>query len=122
MVNISLHRLTPSQPSTGTFHFLGRDRKDIYYLDHNFDDHVHHRIRSCNRCDANVYVKPLKEMFDAVEDFDEPVLTRAGIFSRLGALSVKIDYHMEHKNTDRGKNANSRKNYFYWWECLESKN
>jgi hypothetical protein len=82
------HRLTQSS----IFHFLGRDRKDVYYLDHNFDDHVRH---SCSRSNASVYVKPLKEMFDAVEDIDELVLTRAGIFSRLGALSVKIDCHRE---------------------------
>jgi hypothetical protein len=77
------HRLTQSS----TFHFFGRDRKDVYYLDHNFDDHVRH---SCSRCNASVYVKPLKEAFDAAEDIDELVLTRANIFSRLGNLSVII--------------------------------
>ena len=79
-------RHPPTQSST--FHLFGRDRKDVYYLDHNFDDHVRH---SCSWCDASVYVKPLKEPFDAVEDIDELVLTRASIFSRLEAVSVKID-------------------------------
>jgi len=84
MVKAMRHRLTQSS----TFHFFGRDRKDVYYLNHNFDDHVRH---SFSRCDASVYVKPLKETFDAVEDIDELVLTRAGIFSGLpvGNLSVK---------------------------------
>ena len=78
------HRLTQSS----TFHFFGRDPKDVYDLDHNFDNHVRH---SCSRCKASVYVKPPKETFDAVEGIIEHVLTRDGIFSRLGALSVKID-------------------------------
>jgi hypothetical protein len=78
------HRLT--QPSA--LHFFGRDREDVYYIDHNYDDHVRH---SCSRWKASVYVKPLKEKSDAVEDINEHVLTRAGIFSRLGTLSVKMD-------------------------------
>lgn len=77
------HRLTQSS----TFQFFGRDRKDVYYLDHNFDDHVHH---SCSRCYAGVYVKPLKEAFDVVKNVNELVLTRGGIFSRLENLGVKI--------------------------------
>jgi hypothetical protein len=77
------HRLTQSS----TFHFFGRDRQDVYHLDHNFDDHVRHM---CSRCDVSVYIKPLKETFNAVEDINELVLTRAGIFSRLGNLGVKI--------------------------------
>ena len=81
-----------------TFHFFGRDRKDVYYLDHNFDDHARH---SCSRCEASIYVKSLKETSDAVEDISEHVLTCAGIFSRLDALSVKIDRPGNHKNTDR---------------------
>ena len=83
MVNIS-----DIDSLSSTFHFFGRDRKNVYYLDHNFDDHVHH---ICSRCNASVYIKPLKETFDAVEDISEIVLISAGIFSRLGALSVKID-------------------------------
>jgi hypothetical protein len=82
MVNSKRHRLTKSS----TLHFFGRDREDVYYLDHDYDDCVRH---SCSRCKASVYVEPLKETFDAVEDINEHVLTRAGIVSRLGALSVK---------------------------------
>ena len=78
------HRLTESS----TFHFFGRNCKYVDYLDHNFDDYVRH---ACSRCNRSVYVKPLKEMSDALEDIDEFVLARASIFSRLGALSVKID-------------------------------
>ena len=76
------YRLTQSS----TFHFFGRDRKDVNYLDHNFDDHGHHSV---SRCGASVYVKPLKETSNAVEDIDELVLTRGGIFSRLGVLMSK---------------------------------
>jgi hypothetical protein len=85
MVNRGEHRHTQSS----TFHFSGRDRKDIYYLDHNVDEYVRH---SWSRCKASVFVKSLNEMFDAVvDDINEHVLTRAGIFGRLGALSVKVD-------------------------------
>ena len=79
------YRLTQSSRS----HFPGRECKDVYNLDHNFDDRAHH---SCIRCNASVYVKPLKEMFDAVEDIDELVLIRAEIFSRLGNLGVTIGF------------------------------
>ena len=82
------HRLTQSS----TFHFFGRDPKDVYYLYHNDDNHVRH---SCSRRKASVYVKPLKETFDAVEDINEHVLTRDGTFSRLGTLSVRIEYLRE---------------------------
>jgi len=77
------HRLTQTSAS----HFFGRDRKGVYYLDHNFGNYVHH---SCSRRDASVYVKPLKEAFNAIEDIDELVLTCADIFSRLGVRGVKI--------------------------------
>jgi hypothetical protein len=45
-------------------------------------------------------------MSDALEDIDGFVLARASIFSRLGALSVKIDCRKGtiNKNTDREEN------------------
>ena len=107
------HRLTPSS----TFHFFGRNRKDVYYLDHNFDDHVHH---SCSRCNASVYVKPLKETFDAVEDIDEFVLTRGGIFSRLGARGQNRLHKSITRYTDRKKNIDPRKDYTRRWKCLHT--
>jgi hypothetical protein len=33
----------------------------------------------------------MKETFDAIESINELILTRAGIFSRLGAPGVRID-------------------------------
>ena len=82
------YRLTQSS----SFHFFSRDCKDIYNLDHNFNDRARH---SYSRCNAGVYVKPLEEMFDAVEDIDELVLTRAEIFSRLENLGVTIGFAKE---------------------------
>ena len=68
-------------------HFLCRDRKDRYYLNHNLNDYVTH---SRGRRDANVYFKPMEETFDAIENVSELVLARTVIFSRLGDLGVKI--------------------------------
>ena len=76
------YRLTQSS----SFHFFGRDRKDVNYLDHNFDYYGRHSV---SRRNASVYVKPLKETSDAVEGIDELVLTRGGIFSRLGVPMSK---------------------------------
>lgn len=92
-VNYNRHRLTQS-PTFHFFHFVGHDRKDIYYLDHNVDDHVRD---SCGQFDPDVYLKSLKKTFDTVEDIDELVMTSAGIFSRLGGGrgSVKIECPVE---------------------------
>ncbi len=70
------HRLTQSP----TLHFLRRDRKDSEYLDHDLDNHVGH---GCSRCDARVYLKPVKEMLDVVKEVNKLVSAGVDIFSRL---------------------------------------
>jgi hypothetical protein len=81
------HRLTYSS----TFRFLCRNCKDGEDLDHNTKKILCH---SYSWCDVSVNLKLAEEMFDADKGFNEFV-SRAGIFSRLGALGVKIGYVRE---------------------------
>jgi hypothetical protein len=54
-------------------------------------------------------------MFDAVKEVDEFVPARAGIFSRLGAMRVKIGCTRgTMKDTDQKENADPRKDYICW--------
>jgi len=77
------HELTESS----TFRFLRHDREGCQHLNYNVNGHVRH-CRS--RRDAGVYLKPVEETFDAVEDVDKLVSAGARILNRLGALGVKI--------------------------------
>ena len=70
-----------------TLHFLRRNRKDPKYLRHNLDDYISH---GHGRGDASVYLKSMEEMSDAIKNLDELVSARAGIFSCLRCLGVKI--------------------------------
>jgi hypothetical protein len=48
-------------------------------------------------------------------------MASTGIFSRLGAMGVKISCTRESmKGTDQEENANARKDYVRWGECLGS--
>jgi hypothetical protein len=79
MVNIHHIKLTDSS----TLHFLCRHPKDGQHLNHNFNDYVAH---SHSRCDANIYLKPAEETFNAVKAVDKLSLAGARIFSRLGSM------------------------------------
>lgn len=70
------YRLTQSSTS----HLLCRDRKNGDYLNHNLNNHVDH---GRSRRNAGVNLKPVEEMFDAVEELNQLVSASAGIFSRL---------------------------------------
>jgi hypothetical protein len=68
-------------------HFFCRDCKDRQYLDHDINDYFCH---SHSGFDANVYLKPTEETFDAVKNVNKFVLTGFGVFYCLGSMGVKI--------------------------------
>ena len=86
------HQLTQSSP----LHFVCRDAEDSQYLDHNINDYGPH---GRSRCDTSVYLKPAKELLNAVKEFNELVLARPGIFSRLGAMGVRNGRKKEPRRT-----------------------
>ncbi len=103
------HRLTQSP----TLHFLRRDRKDSEYLDHDLDNHVGH---GCSRCNVRIYLKPVKEMLDVS-------LSRLAWTSLAACKSGYQNRSCKRaaRETDQEKNADPRKDYVGWWECLKSK-
>ena len=64
------------------FNLLCCDRKKSQHLHHYFHDYIHHFRR---RCHLNVDLETLEEIFHALKDIDEIVVTRPNVLSRLAS-------------------------------------